>query len=117
MTEIENLKLLKKEAENHFRDYKRTAEEREIILNKELATSKEQAEKAVKDLEEFKGKFRDCESSMEKMKAEHAIKADTFRNELKKISDLVNDLAKENDSLKRQIEIFSDSSDSNDKMR
>jgi len=38
---------------------------------------------------------------MEKMKDEHTIKASTFKNELAKISEMVNDLANENESLKR----------------
>jgi len=40
MAEIENLKMLRKEEELRFKDYRRTAEEREIMLNKEVESLK-----------------------------------------------------------------------------
>ena len=117
MEEIESLKTEKRKLEDLVQETKRKWHESEIYLYKEIDTYKTEIQELTKKLEETKNQHKETQVTMEKMKMDHQTKIDIFKSDLVKINELVNDLAKENESYKRQIAILSDNKEAEVKIQ
>ena len=86
-------------------------------MKKELFSEKQKVEEIMAKMNSIKEEKDKTLSEMDKMQDTHKVKAEQFKMELAKLSGMMSEYITENDNLKKQIEILSDSTETDEKMR